>query len=154
MTVTEVGPAHAEVLAALHGRAFDAGWDGAAFVTALAQPGAFALLATDAAKQPQGFVLMRCAAFADGGGEAEVITIATHPDAHRLGVARALMGAALDRARTLGMARVFLEVAADNAAAQALYAALGFVEVGRRAAYYARANGARVDALVLALDLV
>lgn len=40
---------------------------------------------------------------------------------------------------------MFLEVAADNDAARALYAKLGFVEAGRRHGYY----GDGADALVL-----
>ena len=45
-------------------------------------------------------------------------------------------------------ARLFLEVAADNAAALALYRTAGMAETGRRADYYRRPGGA-VDALVL-----
>lgn len=151
---------HAGVLAALHGAAFpDAPWGAEAFASALGQPGAFGFIAVhgDDGKdeEPLGFVLMRAALFAegDGGGEAEVLSIATRPDRRRRGVARTLMEAALTRARALGATRAFLEVAADNAAAQRLYAGLEFAEVGRRKAYYARAQGPRVDALVLALDL-
>ena len=40
-------------------------------------------------------------------------------------------------------------MAADNAAAIALYRSAGFEPVGRRAAYYARPDGPAVDALVL-----
>lgn len=170
----EVTPAHAAthaaVLAALHGAAFpDAPWGAAAFAGALGQPGAFGFIAVHGTvrgddgedEDPLGFVLMRAALFkdddggdsGDGGGEAEVLSIATRPDRRRRGVARTLMEAALTRARALGATRVFLEVAADNLAAQRLYASLEFAEVGRRKAYYARAQGPRADALVLALDL-
>ena len=59
----------------------------------------------------------------------------------------------LIRASRRGEARkVFLEVAEDNAAARALYAKLGFQEIGRRRAYYKRPGGA-VDALTLGLEL-
>ena len=43
----------------------------------------------------------------------------------------------------------FLEVAADNAAAQALYARAGFAESGRRRGYYRRPDGSGLDALVM-----
>jgi len=46
-----------------------------------------------------------------------------------------------------------LEVAAGNQAATALYVALGYQPIGRRAAYYARPGETTEDALVLALDL-
>jgi ribosomal-protein-alanine N-acetyltransferase len=44
---------------------------------------------------------------------------------------------------------MFLEVAADNEAALALYAALGFSPAGRRFRYYERSHGPRVDAIIL-----
>ena len=49
--------------------------------------------------------------------------------------------------------RLFLEVADDNIPALVLYSRSGFKEVGRRKGYYQRANGAKADALVLALAL-
>jgi ribosomal-protein-alanine N-acetyltransferase len=52
-----------------------------------------------------------------------------------------------------GATRLFLEVADDNAAALALYARAGFSEAGRRPGYYARPDGVRQDALILALNL-
>jgi ribosomal-protein-alanine N-acetyltransferase len=52
-----------------------------------------------------------------------------------------------------GATRLFLEVADDNAAALALYARAGFSEAGRRPGYYARPDGGRQDALILALNL-
>jgi [ribosomal protein S18]-alanine N-acetyltransferase len=44
-------------------------------------------------------------------------------------------------------------VAVTNRAAQRLYAAAGFVEVGRRPRYYTRDGAPAVDALVLRKDL-
>jgi len=143
------------VLAAMHAEAFAEGWSAEAFVRALSQPGAFGCIALDAADEPLGFAVLRAALFDGGGdgGEAEVLTIATRPQARRQGVARALMDAALSRARGLGVARVFLEVAADNPAARGLYEGLGFQAVGVRKGYYARQGAPRADAHVLALDL-
>ena len=56
-------------------------------------------------------------------------------------------------AKDAGAAILFLEVAEDNAAARVLYARAGFVEIGRRKAYYASPDGRRIDALVLHRDL-
>ena len=56
------------------------------------------------------------------------------------------------RAAALGAERMFLEVAEGNAAARALYARTGFAGAGRRRGYYARADGSREDALILALN--
>jgi ribosomal-protein-alanine N-acetyltransferase len=60
-----------------------------------------------------------------------------------------LLAAGLNEAASRGSARLILEVAADNAAALALYRAAGFTEIGRRADYYHRADG-RMTALVMA----
>jgi ribosomal-protein-alanine N-acetyltransferase len=91
-----------------------------------------------------GLVLMRAIA-----GEAEVLTLAVHPAHRRHGLGRAVLQAGLDLAAAAAAEAVFLEVAADNAAALALYRVAGFEAVGRRAGYYARAAGAGMDALVL-----
>lgn len=129
-------------LAGLHAAAFPTPWDVTAFETLLSQDGVFALEAED------GFVLMR--AISD---EAEILTLAVRPAARRQGLAARLVreGAAIAAAR--GATRLFLEVAADNAAALALYAGAGFVAAGRRPGYYALPGGSRADALILALNL-
>ncbi len=82
----------------------------------------------------------------------------------RSGVARALLGGFYARARSLGATRVVLEVAADNAAALALYEAEGFRTVGiapcllparagPRGRCLAAAAGARLTRSSLAVDL-
>jgi ribosomal protein S18 acetylase RimI-like enzyme len=48
------------------------------------------------------------------------------PGARRAGVARLLMGATAEMARSTGAARVVLATAKDNAAARALYFSLGY----------------------------
>jgi len=148
----EITPAHIDVLAELHGEAFNEGWDASAFLSALSQPGAFGFIVTQG-DEPLGFALLRAATFQGGGGEAEVLTIATRPSALRQGVARTAMAAAITRAGALGVERVFLEVAEDNLAARGLYESLGFGDVGRRKAYYERGSNSRMDAIVMALDV-
>jgi ribosomal-protein-alanine N-acetyltransferase len=59
-----------------------------------------------------------------------------------------LLRAVIDEAERQGRPSAVLEVAADNAAARALYARAGFVAVGHRPRYYRR-GGAAVDALIL-----
>lgn len=140
MILRALAPGDAGLLAPLHAAAYDRPWS-AAEIEALARtPGVAVLAVHDAAGAPQGFVMARRVA-----DEAEILTLAVAPGARRRGVARVLVEAAAG----LGAASLFLEVAADNAAARALYAAAGFVEVGRRRGYYARADGPPVDALVL-----
>ena len=135
----------AEVLATVHRAAFEGlerAWTAPEFASLLTTPGIrFGI-------RESGFVAVRVAA-----DEAEILTLAVHPEARRRGLARALVTEALAEAKAAGAARVLLEVAVDNLAARGLYESFGFTETGRRGRYYSRADGGRVDALVLALDL-
>ncbi len=123
-------------MALLHAAAFPFHdrWSAAAFAAQLALPGVFGLL-----DERGGLALARAVA-----DEAEVLTIAVHPEARRLGIGRALLTAVLSEAARRGAETVFLEVAESNAPARALYDSLAFNPVGRRTGYYASA-----DALVL-----
>ena len=127
-------------LAATHAAAFapERGWSAEEMAALLSDRGAVV------AGEPDAFVLGRVTL-----DEAEILTVATRPALRRQGhAARAL--AAFERAAwQAGAVVIFLEVAADNAPAQALYAAAGYVPAGRRKGYYARATGPRVDALIL-----
>jgi ribosomal-protein-alanine N-acetyltransferase len=129
-----------KALAALHKSAFPAPWDEAAICELLAGLNVFAFTTKD------GFVLARTAA-----GEAEILTLAVTPSARGQGLGRALLQAAAGHAASLGAASIFLEVGADNPAALALYASLGFARVGQRKGYYAP-DGAG-DAWVLKAQL-
>lgn len=61
-----------------------------------------------------------------------VLGMYTHPDVRRQGVGKALLENLLARVRNLpGLEQIQLGVAADNPAAQGLYASLGFAEFGR-----------------------
>lgn len=130
--------AGAHVLAALHAVCFPDPWDAAAISALLVTPGTFAYAHDD------GFVLARAA-----GDEAEILTLAVAPAARGQGLGRGLLQAAIARARELGAETMFLEVGADNPAALALYAGLGFTKCGMRKGYY----GGSSDALVLRLPL-
>ncbi len=74
----------------------------------------------------------------DAGEEGEILNLAVAPARRRLGIGRALVEQVLALLADRGVSEVFLEVRASNAAAQALYGALGFREVGRRSRYYRR----------------
>lgn len=84
------------------------------------------------------------------GEEADIQTIAVAPEARGAGQGRRLMRALLDAAVAAGAREVFLEVRADHPVPQALYASLGFAEIGIRPRYY-QPDG--VDAIVMRLDL-
>ncbi|MET9018701.1 ribosomal protein S18-alanine N-acetyltransferase [Actinopolymorpha sp. NPDC004070] len=78
---------------------------------------------------------------------ADVQRIAVRPDRRREGIGRALLDALLAQARDRGCAEALLEVRHDNAAALAMYEAIGFEQIARRRGYY---HGV-ADALVLRL---
>ncbi|MGR3467733.1 MAG: GNAT family N-acetyltransferase [Shimia sp.] len=80
--------------------------------------------------------------------EAELLLIATHPDARRTGAATKVLRALEARCHQAGATRLFLEVAADNTPARALYTAAGYRQSGRRTGYYRRADGV-VDAVLM-----
>jgi len=98
------------------------------------------LVATDGARIV-GYVIARTAA-----DEAEILTLGVADGARRRGIGRALVRAARARVAALGARAVYLEVRESNLAARHLYAAEGFVAVGRRAGYYRRPTE---DAIVL-----
>ncbi len=83
---------------------------------------------------------------------ATLLDVAVHPDYQGLGMAAALMQAALAEMRAGGAVRCELEVRASNHRAIALYRAFEFVEDGVRAGYYAAKEG-REDALLMSANL-
>jgi len=81
--------------------------------------------------------------------EAELLTIATHPNHQRQGLARAVMTDWQIQAAQRGAVTAFLEVAADNRQACHLYAVSGYSICGNRPAYYPRQDGTAVDAQMM-----
>lgn len=139
------GAGDASAMAALHAACFAKSWDAAEIAQFLGVPGCLALLASaPRAQAPQGFLIVRSA-----GDEAELLTLAVDPACRRLGLARALLGAATSALRDTGSKRLFLEVDEGNSAARRLYQSLGAVVVGRRPRYYE--HGADADIFSLAL---
>lgn len=133
-----------EALAVLHAQAFTTPrpWSAGEFAAMLARPECFVL------SEPGGFLVASAVV-----GEAEVLTLAVAPEARRQGIARTLVAGFLAQAAARGAQVAFLEVAADNAAALALYQALGFVVAGRRKDYYRTPDGIRIDAMVMTRHL-
>ncbi|MDR3521674.1 MAG: GNAT family N-acetyltransferase [Acidocella sp.] len=131
-------PAHADIMAAVHGAVFpDEPWDAASFASLLAQPGMHGWL-----DERGGLLLLRVVA-----DEAEIITIGAVTK--RRGIGRTLLRLGLEQARSLGVTKVHLEVAAGNAPALALYDAAGFIETGRRRGYYSDGE----DALLMNMEI-
>jgi len=68
--------------------------------------------------------------------ECQLYNIAVLPRWQRRGCGRCLLQALLDEVKAAGVNSCVLEVRESNAAARALYQALGFIENGKRKAYY------------------
>ncbi|WP_083445268.1 GNAT family N-acetyltransferase [Ruegeria sp. 6PALISEP08] len=86
-------------------------------------------------------------------GEAELLTIATHPSMQRQGLALNIMRHWHEQAVAMKASRAFLDVAADNMAAIKLYQRCEYYQCGLRKDYYAREFGPKIDALVMERSL-
>lgn len=104
-------------------------------------------LVLDVGGSVTGYGIMSIAA-----GEAHLLNLCVHPNAHNLGYGRRLLGALLMKAEDAGADKVFLEVRPSNKVALHLYRSVGFEQIGMRPAYY-QADGGREDAIVLATAL-
>jgi ribosomal-protein-alanine N-acetyltransferase len=141
------GPDQAGAVAALHVQLFDPPWDEAGIRALLDHPASTAFVAmVGNPKMAVGFVMGQLAA-----DEAEILSIGVAKAWQRKGIGRRLVDGLVRAVARAEVKRVFLEVAADDAAALALYRRLGFTETGRRKGYYERKGGPPVDALRLTL---
>ncbi len=85
--------------------------------------------------------------------EAELLDLTVSPSHRRAGLARSLLLELELRLRASACAVLHLEVRASNAAARALYAQAGFVDVGVRPGYYPFGHG-REDAILMRKQLM
>nr|WP_241429373.1 ribosomal protein S18-alanine N-acetyltransferase [Agrococcus sp. ARC_14] len=99
------------------------------------------IVAEDAEGSSLGYAGLRAV-----GVEGDVQTIAVRADARGRGIGRALLAELLEEASRRGVRELFLEVRADNPTARALYASVGFAEIGVRPRYYQPED---VDAVVM-----
>lgn len=137
----------AEALAQIHREGgFAVAWDRSEFEQLLADQAVIADLIgpSSGGKEVFGFILSRKAA-----DEAEILTIAVKKHYRRAGFGKKLLQHHLSRLTALGIHALFLEVEEGNAPARALYERRGFVEVGRRNAYYKKADGSAATAIVM-----
>ncbi|MBQ7052357.1 MAG: ribosomal protein S18-alanine N-acetyltransferase [Clostridia bacterium] len=78
--------------------------------------------------------------------EAHVCNVAVHPDHRRKGYGRMIFDALVELAQENSMSMMTLEVRRSNTAAQNLYHACGFLDVGYRKRYY---EDNKEDALIM-----
>lgn len=136
--IAAAGEDDAALLAALHKASFDRPWSETELLRLLQNPAALALVSEN------GFILAWNLL-----GEAEILTVAVTPEARLRGEGSSLVSAMCALAAMRGAGVMHLEVAEDNVGARTLYAKLGFVEAGRRPAYYAWG----ADALIMRRNL-
>lgn len=84
--------------------------------------------------------------------EAHLLNISVAKPFQGRGLGRALLAQMVDVSRRYHAANMFLEVRVSNAAAIALYEAMGFCEMGIRRNYYPTKSG-REDAVLMGLAL-
>ncbi len=130
-----------DVLAAVEVACFEAPWSREVLAQDLERPIARVVVVelTDTQPAASGGSSAHVAGFACVWhivDEAHLLRIAVHPQWRRHGCASALLRRVLDDALAAGCVQVDLEVGRSNAAAAALYAGAGFVEVGLRLGYY------------------
>ena len=88
-----------------------------------------------------------------GVREMHLLNITVAPAAQSRGHARYMLAGLIARCRRSQARSLWLEVRLGNARARAIYARLGFVEVGLRRSYYPAPGGLREDAAVLSLTI-
>lgn len=142
-------PGDAKPLARIHAESFARGWSPAEFAGYIADPKtASVFVACDARRRVAGFALFRFA-----GDEAELLSLAVDRKWRGKGVGGALMRAAREDLRDIAVQHMFLEVEDGNSPALKLYKGMGFVEVGRRDAYYPKPDGKAATALVMRAEI-
>ena len=141
-----------ERVAAIERASFSDPWTFEAFSTALALRHLRFLVAEeraaaggDAERALVGYVVAMVMA-----DEGEIADVAVAPSARRRGVGRTLIERVAADLTGEGVRSLYLEVRESNAAARALYDAMGFAPVGRRRGYYQMPSE---DALLLRKEL-
>ncbi len=145
ITLERAEAVHAQALALLHAASFETSWSAKVFTELLSSPSNITVFARDG-ENLLGFIMVQAVE-----EEVEVITIATHPDVQRRGIATALVNHIQNAIPNA--ARIFLEVDELNTRAIQFYESYGFQRTGYRNNYYRHADGTRSDALLMALVL-
>ena len=132
--------AHVPQIAQLEKLCFSDPWSEASIAEELSNPLAFWLVAMEG-EQVAGYIGSQTVM-----GETDMMNVAVAPDYRRQGVGEKLILTLVDMLKARGSHWLMLEVRQSNDPARALYAKLGFAEVGRRKNYY---RNPKEDALIL-----
>lgn len=85
--------------------------------------------------------------------ESHLLNISVRRSLHGHGVGRTMLDKAAAVSKENGMQSVLLEVRPSNERALKIYHEYGYVEIGRRKAYYPAQNNTREDAIVMRFQL-
>ena len=145
MILEIMNPAHIAQIAQLEKVCFSDPWSEKSIASELDNPLAFWLVALEG-QTVAGYIGSQTVM-----DETDMMNVAVHPEFRRKGIGQALINTLVEHLQKAGSRCLTLEVRASNAAAIALYAKLGFSEVGRRKNYY---RNPREDALILRKEWV
>ena len=146
MEITQMTRAHVAQIAALEGQCFADPWSERSVASELENPLSLWLVALEDGTVA-GYVGSQTVL-----GEADMMNLAVSPAYRRQGLGRALVLALCESLRQKMQATVLtLEVRDSNAPAAALYASLGFAQIGLRKNYY---QHPKEDARILRKELL
>jgi ribosomal-protein-alanine N-acetyltransferase len=134
-----------DTIATLERASFPVPWKREYFESEIGAPHRLNRVALGPRGDLQGYVFCAWA-----GGEVHVNKIAVAPRGRRRGVATRLMSDVFEFSGAVRAEEIYLEVRISNQPARAFYRGLGFVEAGRRPAYYFDGE----DALVMVKKLI
>ena len=137
-------PHHAPLLHEIHILSVDPAWSESSFRSLLELP-------TTCGFAPD--VLSSFVLYSIVMDEAEILTLATHPDFRRQGIARQLLSESIQHLKTTGLKCLRLEVDIANLPAITLYESLDFKSYGTRPNYYKNSGGFFSDAKLMQLFL-
>lgn len=140
-----IEPSMVEAVAALESVCFDEPWSRSLVRGELERDWCVSTTALDPALRPTGYAIGRLVA-----DEMELLRLAVHPEARRMGIGRALLQKLMGEGAERGARTVYLEVSRTNTPAVALYRDAGFRVHSVRGGYY---QSGRADALVMRLIL-
>ena len=140
MIIAKMNEAHVAEVARLEALCFSEPWSEKSVASELTNPLSLWLVALEG-ENVIGYVGSQTVM-----GWTDMMNVAVHPDHRRRGVGKALIEELIRQLQAQGSENLTLEVRASNENARALYALLGFAEVGRRKNYY---RNPKEDALIL-----
>jgi len=140
--------AHLDAVMAIEVAAYPFPWTRGNFIDSLAAGYSARVLHGERGELLGYFVAM------PGVDEMHLLNITVAPAAQGRGHARVLFDALLALCHAQPARSLWLEVRASNAKARAMYAHLGFAQVGVRKGYYPAPFGRREDAAVMSLQIL